>query len=349
MASTHNFPKLHNAMWPGLVGKGADSEPGIGLDVLIDLTAKAEVDGGKFDGIDIFHVAPHTNIDFTEDEVKSLADKVRQKNLNIGSIVAPVWPPVGGGSAMGSPADRKKFVANVERSCKLGKRLRDLGVRHYGVVRIDSAANPSEWLKDPVGNTKKIAKTFREACSVASDYGERLAAEGEICWGGMHSWKDMINTLEEVDRPQTIGFQADMAHTLLYTMGYNAHKSRLLPAKYDWKNKKLLDEALKKMTDALRPWTIDFHVAQNDGTVKGLGYHDKTGKHCMITDPNGKLDVPKHAGLWLRGKDGELTKAFRHICWDGCMFPNSVMMQQKTWNDVLAALIRVRNKHGWVA
>jgi hypothetical protein len=31
------------------------------------------------------------------------------------------------------------------------------------------------------------------------------------------------------------------------------------------------------------------------------------------------------------------------------MFPNSVMMQQKTWNDVLAALIRVRDKHGWVA
>ena len=37
------------------------------------------------------------------------------------------------------------------------------------------------------------------------------------------------------------------------------------------------------MTDALRPWTIDFHVAQNDGTVKGLGYHDKTGRHCMVT------------------------------------------------------------------
>ena len=80
----------------------------------------------------------------------------------------------------------------------------------------------------PLANTKKIAKTFREACSVAADYGERLAAEGEICWGGMHSWKDMINTLEETDRPQTIGFQADMAHTLLYTMGYNAPKSRLL-------------------------------------------------------------------------------------------------------------------------
>jgi hypothetical protein len=37
------------------------------------------------------------------------------------------------------------------------------------------------------------------------------------------------------------------------------------------------------MTDALRPWTIDFHVAQNDGTVHGAGSHDKTGKHCRPT------------------------------------------------------------------
>jgi hypothetical protein len=29
------------------------------------------------------------------------------------------------------------------------------------------------------------------------------------------------------------------------------------------------------------------------------------------------------------------------------MFPNSVMMQQKTWNDILAAMIKVRNLHGW--
>ena len=47
------------------------------------------------------------------------------------------------------------------------------------------------------------------------------------------------------------------------------------------------------MTDMLRPWTIDFHVAQNDGTVKGSGYHDKTGRHCLATDPNGKLDIAR--------------------------------------------------------
>ena len=48
----------------------------------------------------------------------------------------------------------------------------------------------------------------------------------------------------------------------------------------------VLDDALKKLTAALRPWTIDFHVAQNDATVKGSGSHDTTGRHCLANDPN---------------------------------------------------------------
>src|SRR5690349_12055934 len=39
VAHTNTYPKLHNAMWPGLVGKGPDSEPGIGLDEMLELTA----------------------------------------------------------------------------------------------------------------------------------------------------------------------------------------------------------------------------------------------------------------------------------------------------------------------
>ena len=76
------------------------------------------------------------------------------------------------------------------------------------------------WAEDPEGNTKKIAATFREAAKVAKDHGERLAAEGEICWGGMHSWRNMINLLEAVDMPETVGFQSDLAHTYLYLLGY---------------------------------------------------------------------------------------------------------------------------------
>src|SRR5438034_1298485 len=235
----NNYPKLHNAAWPGLVGKGPDSEPAIELDKMIEMTAAASV------------------------------------------------------------------------------------------------SSPHDWYNDPEGNQKKIAATFREAADVAEGYGERLAAEGEICWGGMHSWRRMVQLLELTDRPATVGFQADMAHTLLYTMGYNAPEDAILPANYDWQDKSKLDEALKKLTSALRPWTIDFHVAQNDATVKGSGSHDKTGRHCLANDPNGKLNIPRHAGYWLRDEQGQLTKAFRHICWDGCMFPNEVMMRPETWNNIL--------------
>jgi hypothetical protein len=215
------------------------------------------------------------------------------------------------------------------------------------VVRIDSACGVAEWCKDPSGNQKRIAETFRESCTVAEDHGERLAAEGEICWGGMHSWRRMIELLEMVDRPKTLGFQADMAHTLLYLLGYNAPEDALLPPDFDWSDRARFDEAYATLTAALRPWTVDLHVAQNDGTVHGSGSHDKTGRHCLATDPRGKLDIVDRAGYWLRDASGQVTKAFGHVCWDGCMFPNATLMRPETWNDILRVMLQVRNRHGW--
>jgi len=334
-------------MWPGVVGKGAGSEPPIDLDTMLDLTRNASVGGVTFDGVDLFLASPHTSIDATDDEIRALADAVSSRGLVVGSVVAPVWPPVGGGSAMGSADERARFLDAIEKSCRITSRLRELGVRPYGVIRIDSATGVAPWAADPAGNTDLIARTFEMACDIAEAHGERLAAEGEICWGGMHSWKAMLDLLQKVDRPRTLGFQADMAHTLLYTLGANAPEDRILPADFGWDDDETLHDALKTMTDALRPWTIDFHVAQNDATVKGMGSHDKTGRHCLATDPNGKLDIVRDAGFWLRGEDGEPTRAFWHICWDGCMFANDVMTRQDTWHDILRAMIAVRDTHGW--
>lgn len=341
----NNFPKLHNASWPGIVGKGSDSEPVIPFETMLQMTAAAEVNGIKFDGLDIGLFDPELVEDSSDDGIKRLADRVAKHSLKIGSLVAAIWPPTGG-SAMGSKEERGRFVEEVRKACRFGKKLRDLGIRPYGVIRIDSASNPESWSADPANNTKLIAQTFREACDVAADYGESLAAEGEICWGGMHSWKTMIETLEAVGRPN-MGFQADMAHTLLYLLGYNSPDDRILPADFQWSDREALSKGLIQLTDALRPWTIDFHVAQNDGTVYGTGSHDKTGRHCLATDPNGRLDIAHDAGYWLRDEKGHLTKKMHHICWDGCMFSNNVMMQQKTWNDILAAMIQVREQHGW--
>ena len=342
------YPKLHNAAWPGVVGKDPNSDqPPIDLNKMLDLTAAAEVNGTRFDGLDLFLFDPHVSIDATDDELKDLADRVGQRDLVIGTVVAPVWPPTGGGSSMGTDLERRAFLTQVQKACRISSRLRELKIRPYGVVRIDSACGPDDWAADPEANQAKVADTFRQACDIAVDYGERLAAEGEICWGGMHSWRKMADLLERVERPEVIGFQADMAHSLLYLLGFNAPEDRILPEDFDWSSSSVFDQALRQMVDVLQPWMIDFHVAQNDATVFGSGSHDKTGRHCLPNDPNGKLDIARHAGFWLRDQNNAVTRQVHHICWDGCMFPNEVMMKPDLWNDVLSAMLAVQDAHGW--
>jgi sugar phosphate isomerase/epimerase len=332
--------KLHNAMWPGLVGKGDDEgqEPPISLEKMLELTAAAEVNGQKYDGIDYFLFLPHTNPEATDDELRGIADLIASHNFAVGSLVAPIWPGTVGDSAMGDDVSREKFLSAVTMACRIARIFEDHGVRKYGVIRIDSAEfGVEKWRENAKANTSRIAETFREAAKIAADNGQRLAAEGEICWAGMHSWKDMLDLLEEVGMPESLGFQADLAHTYLYLLGYNAPEHALVKEGYS-------DEefyaAYEQMTDKLRPWTIDFHVAQNDGEVHGAGSHDKTGKHCRADDPNGKLDITKCSSYWL--KDYE-KRGMQHICWDGCMFPNATLENGETWNTILDAMIKVRD------
>jgi hypothetical protein len=151
----------------------------------------------------------------------------------------------------------------------------------------------------------------------------------------------MLDLLNEVGMRDTVGFQADQAHTYLYLLGYNAPEHALLKPGYTQAE---FDAAFTKMTDALRPWTFDFHIAQNDGSVHGTGSHDNTGRHCPADDPNGKLDIVRTAGAWL--KDAK-SRRLHHICWDGCMFPNGMLETQDTWNKILAVMVKVREAHGW--
>ncbi|MEM7010549.1 MAG: sugar phosphate isomerase/epimerase, partial [Verrucomicrobiota bacterium] len=74
--------KLHNAMWPGLVGKedGTDHPP-ISLDRMLDLTVNAEVNGQKYDGVDLFLFHPHTDPDIGEASLRAMADKIAAKGL----------------------------------------------------------------------------------------------------------------------------------------------------------------------------------------------------------------------------------------------------------------------------
>ena len=119
----HTYPKLHNAGWPGIVGKGEGSEPEIPLETMIDLTAKAEVNGEKFVGMDVFLSLPHIDIDSSDDDLKRWADLFGEKNLVIGSMVAPLWAPTGA-SAFGTAEDQKKYLGVVRKACDIAKKFR---------------------------------------------------------------------------------------------------------------------------------------------------------------------------------------------------------------------------------
>ncbi len=204
-----------------MVGKGEGSEPPIELDTMLDLTAAAEVDGVKFDGFDLFLFDPHVEHRRfgrrTQDAGRQGAKARPGDRLGRGAGVAADRRRLGHGRAR---SDRKKFLDQVRKGCRIARRLREMGVRPYGVVRIDSATGVGELgRRRPQRQQQEDRRDLPQACDIAEDHGERLAAEGEICWGGMHSWRRMLQLLEMVDRPKTLGFQADMAHTLLYVLG----------------------------------------------------------------------------------------------------------------------------------
>src|SRR5262249_13336029 len=114
----NTFPKLHNAVWPGVVGKGSPgAEPFIDFDTMLKLTAAASVNGVRFDGVDLFLYDPHISIDASDDDLKRLADKIASYRFVVGSVPAPVWGPTGGGSAMGSEAERRQFCEQVKKAC----------------------------------------------------------------------------------------------------------------------------------------------------------------------------------------------------------------------------------------
>ncbi len=327
-------------MWPGIVGKGEpDTEPFIGFKTMLDLTCAAKVDGSGYDGVDLFLFQPHMDI-FDDADIQRVADEVQQRGLKIGSLVAPVWEGTVGASAMGSDEDQKKFLAAIEISCKVAQRLNELGARSYGCIRIDSATPTAEWAKDPEAGTRRIAGTFKEAARIAQAHGERLAAEGEICWGGMHSWQHMLQLLETVGEPETVGFQADLAHTYLYLLGLNAPEHKLIDPDHDLPS---FHEAYQKMVDALGPWLFDFHVAQSNGTVFGSGSHDKTGRHCPADASDGKLNITECALAWLLDDNGQIRNNIQHICWDGCMFPNATLEDPDTWTTILKAMQQVQS------
>ena len=173
-------PKLHNAMWPGLVGKGdgPDQEPPISLEHMLELTAAASVNGQKFDGIDYFLFFPHTDPNASEGELNRIADLIASHSFSVGSLVAPVWPGTVGDSAMGDAAAKEKFLSAVRMACRIAVIFEKHGIRKYGVIRIDSAEFGIEkWRQDKKANTQSIVDTFKEAATRSEEHTSELQSQ----------------------------------------------------------------------------------------------------------------------------------------------------------------------------
>ena len=324
----HKYPALHNAMWPGLVGKGPDSEPPIALDTMLDLTAASRGRRREVRRRRSVPLRSAHDIDASDDDLS-------------GSPTAR--PPRAGrrlAGRAGVAADRRRIRDGRRRGSEeipdagregLRDRPHAARSRHPQIRRHPHRLRRQPGRlgrRIPAGNTKRIAETFRQAADIAEAHGERLAAEGEICWGGMHSWKQWSSCSKRSAGPKTVGMQTDMAHTLLFLARATTPRriaccrpTTTGPTRRSWTTPQDDDRTRcgrGRSTSTSRRTTR---------TVKGSGSHDKTGRHCLPLDPNGKLDIVKHAGFWLRDDNGQPTRAVEHICWDGCMFPNAVMTQ----------------------
>ena len=301
-------------MWPGLVGKGPDSEPPIDLDTMLDLTAAAEVDGVKFDGVDLFLFDPHIDIDSD----RRRAEAARRSNPRAQIWSSARWSrrcgrPTGGGSAMGSDEERKQLPHAGAQG--LRDRQEAARARHPPVRRHPHrlGGEPGRLgRRIPPATPKRIAETFREACDIAEEL-RRAARRRRRDLLGRHAQLEAHGRAARAGRTarRRSAFRPTWRTRCSTRWATTRRRIGCCRRTSTGQIGRRSTTRSKTMTDALRPWTIDFHVAQNDATVNGSGSHDKTGRHCLPNDPNGKLDIVAIAGYWLRDDDGTADARLR--------------------------------------
>lgn len=321
--SQSNHPKFHATI--GFHARA--THPPVDLESFLDLTTRAVVDGRRFDGIDLALHESYLPPGAPDARLKGLAANVRERELVIGSLAAP-------GSATGGP---EQWLADIRATCRIGRRLRSLGVRPYGVIQIGFGYNAAAWTQDPFGAQRKAVEALRAACSVADEFGERLAIRGVNRQGEPQDWRAILDLLLRVNRTGTLGYHVDLAETVQQWQQTASNDPEM--KKSDSKEVQLADVATKELAAALRPWMISLNVGQSDGLPPE--------HHRLLSEPEGQFQIVHHVGAWLHGEDGRLTKGLQHLTWDAGPFPAVILQKQETWDRALEAMLAIRDAHGW--
>ena len=200
---TNTFPKLHNAAWPGVVGKGGEgNDPPIDLDTMLDLTAAAEVDGRQVRRRRPVPVRPARRHRRQRRRPEGAGRPGQGRAAwSIGSVVAPVWPPTGGGPAM-DPGEGRR--SSSRRSARAAGSPRSSASWASAPTASSGSTRPAA---PPTGRpTPRTARRTsprpssrppRSPATTASGSPPRARSAGAACT----RWKKMVDLLERVGEP----------------------------------------------------------------------------------------------------------------------------------------------------
>ena len=311
-------------------------EPSIDLDTMLDLTAAAEVDGVKFDGVDLFLFDPHVNIDASDDELKAAGRQGRaaqpRDRLGRGAGLAA------DGRRLGDGQRRRIARSFSTRSARAAASPASSASWASGRMAWCGSTRPAAWaigLRRPRRQSAsrsptRSARPARSPRISASGWRPKAKSAGAACTVGgawCNCWRWSIGRRRWAFRPT-------WPTRCLYVLGYNAPEDAILPPNFDWKDTATFDRRLRAahrgaaaLDDRLSRRPERRHRAR-----LRLARQDRAGTACP-TIPTASSTSSRWPASGCATTTGNLTKKFRHVCWDGCMFPNEVMMDPQTWND----------------
>ena len=204
---------------------------------------------------------------------------------------------------MGSGAERKQFVEQVHKACKIAREAAPARARGRTAWSASTRpAGPGDWAKDPERQPEEDRRDLppgrrrrRGPRRAARRRGRDLLGRHALVAADGAAPRDG-RAARDRRLPGRHGAHAALHDGLQRARGRDPAR-RITTGR----TRASSTRRCKKLTAALRPWTIDFHVAQNNATVHGTGSHDKTGRHCLRHRPHRQARHPPPRRLLAAG------------------------------------------------